>query len=101
MSYSDILLTIIIYYTNVSICGIIMHEKECWTTLGRKKVYLVDDHNQIIREIRDLGPLSELEMKWVRSNCGMPYKEWLKTLEEEEEEGEGEDGQLPDSVKAE
>jgi hypothetical protein len=64
-----------------------MPEKECWTTYGRKKVFLVDDDNNIIKELDDLGPLSELEMKWVKSNCGMPYKEWLKTLEEEEEEG--------------
>ena len=97
MSHFDIFLIIIIYYTNMYIFGNIMSEKECWTTLGRKKVYLVDDNNQIIKEIRDLGPLSELEMKWVRSNCEMPYKDWLKTLEEEE----GEEQQISESVKAE
>ncbi len=51
---------------------------------GRKKLFLVDDNNEIIREVRDLGPLSELEMKWVKSNCGRPYKEWLKTRDKEE-----------------
>lgn len=61
-------------------------EKECWTIYGRKKIFLVDDNNQIIKELQDLGPLSDLEMKWVKSNCGMPYKEWLKTLDKEEED---------------
>ena len=46
----------------------------------------VDDENNIIKELQDLGPLSELEMEWVKSNCGMPYKEWLKNREEEAEE---------------
>ncbi|UCG69753.1 MAG: hypothetical protein JSV09_01650 [Thermoplasmata archaeon] len=63
-----------------------MPEKVCWTLAGRKKVYLVDDDNNIIKELRDLGPLSEMEYKWVKSNCGMPYKEWLKTQEEEKED---------------
>lgn len=61
-----------------------MPEKVCWTLAGRKKVFLVDDENNIIEELQDLGPLSELEMEWVKSNCGMPYKEWLKSREEEE-----------------
>ncbi len=72
---------------------IYMPEKECWTTHGRKKVFLVDDDNNIVKELEDLGPLSELEMKLVKSNCGIPDKEWLKTMEAEEEtakEGEGE-----------
>ncbi len=55
---------------------------------GRKKLFLVDDNNEIIKEVRVLGPLSELEMKWVKSNCGRPYKEWLKTSEEEGEREE-------------
>lgn len=54
----------------------------------------MDDENNIIKELRDLGPLSEIEMKWVKSNSGMPYKEWLKIQEEKEgedvEEGEAE-----------
>jgi hypothetical protein len=25
-------------------------------------------------------------MKWVKSNCGMPFKEWLATRKDEEEE---------------
>lgn len=62
-----------------------MPEKVCWTLSGRKKVYLVDDNNNIIKELSDLGPLSELEMKWVKSNSGMPYKEWLKTQTEKED----------------
>ena len=97
MLYFDIFLKIIIYYTNMLVFGNIMSEKECWTPLGRKKVYLVDDSNQIIKEIRDLGPLSELEMKWVRSHSGMPYKDWLKTLEEDD----GEELKISESVKAE
>ena len=67
-----------------------MREKICWTLSGRKKVYLVDDENKVIKELRDLGPLSESEMKWVKSNSGMPYKEWLKIQEEEEESGQEE-----------
>jgi hypothetical protein len=66
--------------------GNIMREMICWTLAGRKKLFLVDENNNIIKELRDLGPLSELEMKWVRSNSGMPYKEWLKTLDKEEGE---------------
>lgn len=62
-----------------------MPEKVCWTLSGRKKVYLVDDNNNIIKELSDLGPLSELEMKWVKSNSGIPYKEWLKTQTEKED----------------
>jgi hypothetical protein len=71
-----------------------MKEKECWTISGRKKIFLVDDKNMVIKELRDLGPLSEMEMKWVKSNCGMPYKQWLETQKEEgdsvteEEKGE-------------
>jgi hypothetical protein len=61
-----------------------MKEKECWTLGGRKKIFLVDDENNVIKEIKDLGPLSELEMKWVKSSCGMPYEKWLETLDEEE-----------------
>lgn len=63
-----------------------MREMICWTLAGRKKVFLVDENNNIIKELQDLGPLSELEMKWVKSNSGMPYKEWLKTQEEGEDE---------------
>jgi hypothetical protein len=63
-----------------------MQEKEVWTVLGRKKILLVDDNNQLVKEVKDLGPLSELEMKYVNSNCGMPYEDWLETIKEEEEE---------------
>ena len=63
-----------------------MPEKVCWTLAGRKKVFLVDDDNHIVKELRDLGPLSEMEMKWVKSNSGVPYKEWLKIQEKEEGE---------------
>ncbi len=77
-------------------------EKECWTIHGRKKIFLVDDDNQIIEELKDLGPLSELEMKWVKSNCGMPYKEWLKTLEEKEKiPSEEEEASPSDEIKEE
>jgi hypothetical protein len=62
-----------------------MKEKECWTISGRKKVFLVDDKNMVVKELRDLGPLSEMEMKWVKSNCGMPYKEWLESQKGNEE----------------
>ncbi len=64
-----------------------MPEKEVWTTDGRKKTFLVDDENMIINELRDLGPLSELEFQWVKSNPTKPYSEWLKELEEEGTEG--------------
>lgn len=63
-----------------------MKEKECWTLEGRKKVYLVDEENNIVKEIKDLGPLSEIEMKWVKANSGMPFEEWLKIQNDEEEE---------------
>lgn len=63
-----------------------MKEKECWTLAGRKKVYLVDEENNILKEIKDLGPLSEIEMKCVKSNSGTPFEQWLKMQKEEEEE---------------
>jgi hypothetical protein len=63
-----------------------MKEKECWTLGGRKKVFLVDDENNIVKELKDLGPLSEIELKWVKSNSGMPYEEWLKKQNKEVEE---------------
>ena len=69
-----------------------MPEKECWTKHGRKKIYLVDGDNNIIKEIDDLGPLSEMEMKWVKSGCGVPFKEWLESQEAEDGEEEGEKG---------
>ena len=59
-----------------------MHEKEVWTLLGRKKIFLVDDNNCIIKEIKDIGPLSEQEMKWVKANSGLAYQEWLEKQEE-------------------
>lgn len=62
-----------------------MKEKECWTLAGRKKVYLVDEENNIVKEIKDLGPLSEIELKWVRANSGIPFEEWIKTQDVEEE----------------
>lgn len=64
-----------------------MKEKECWTISGRKKIFLVDDKNMVVKELRDLGPLSEMEMKWVKSNCGLPYKEWLESQKEDEGSG--------------
>lgn len=64
-------------------------EKEVWTVLGRKKILLVDEQNQLVREIADLGPLSEIEIKYVNSNCGMPFEDWLETIKDEEEEEEG------------
>lgn len=72
-----------------------MREKEVWTVLGRKKIFLVDDENQVVKEVKDLGPLSELEKKYVNSNCGMSYDDWLETLKNEEEEDVGE-GAHPD-----
>jgi hypothetical protein len=65
-----------------------MHEKVCWTMSGRKKVFLVDENNKVIKELRDLGPLSKIEMRWVKSNSGMPYAEWLKTQDQDEEAAE-------------
>jgi hypothetical protein len=68
-----------------------MKEKECWTLGGRKKIFLVDDENNVVKEIRDLGPLSEIEMKWVKANSGMPFEQWLKLQEDEEEETSSEE----------
>jgi len=74
-------------------------EKEVWTVLGRKKILLVDEENQVVREIKDLGPLTEIEMKYVNSNCGMSFEDWLeKVSEEEEESGECDS---PENVQAE
>ena len=63
-----------------------MPEKEVWTLDGRKKIYLVDDQNHIIKELKDLGPLNYKEKKWLRLRPGVPYKEWLKSCEDEESE---------------
>jgi len=40
-----------------------MQQKEIWTLDGRKKIYLVDENNQIVKEIEDLGPLSKSELE--------------------------------------
>jgi hypothetical protein len=58
-----------------------MQEKEVWTLNGRKKVFLVDDCNHVIKELKDLGPLSETEKLWVILRPGIPYKEWLEEYE--------------------
>ena len=65
-----------------------MREKEVWTVYGRKKIFLVDEFNMVQKEVKDLGPLSEIEMKWVRSGSELPFKEWLETLDDEEKEGD-------------
>ena len=53
---------------------------------GRKKIFMVDDSNHIIKEIDDLGPLDETEKLWVMLQPGKPYKEWLKDYEKEQKE---------------
>lgn len=58
-----------------------MPEKVCWTLHGRKVLFEVDEDNKVVREISDLGPLSEIEMKWVKANSGITYNEWLKKWE--------------------
>jgi hypothetical protein len=63
-----------------------MKEKEVWTLDGRKKIFLVDDRNRVIKEIDDLGPLSETEKLWVLLRPGIPYKEWLEEYEAEQAE---------------
>lgn len=63
-----------------------MKEKEVWTLDGRKKIFLVDDDNHVIKEIDDLGPLSETEKLWVMLQPGIPFKEWLKDYEKEQKE---------------
>ena len=63
-----------------------MKEKEVWTLDGRKKIFLVDDYNHVIKEIKDLGPLNKTEMLWVMRRPTIPYKEWLKEYEKEQEE---------------
>ena len=60
-----------------------MKEKEVWTLDGRKKIYLVNERNQIIREIDDLGPLTETEYLWVKLRPGKPYLDWLLEYENE------------------
>ena len=55
-----------------------MKEKEVWTLDGRKKVYLVNECNQVIKEVKDLGPLNETEKLWVKLQPGVPYKDWYK-----------------------
>ena len=64
-----------------------MKEKEVWTLDGRKKIFLVNEYNQIIREIKDLGPLNDTEALWVKLRPGIPYKEWLQELEKEKKAG--------------
>jgi hypothetical protein len=61
-----------------------MKKKEVWTLDGRKKIYCVNDSNQIISEEEDLGPLSETEFLWVRLQPGIPYKEWFKEYKKNE-----------------
>jgi hypothetical protein len=63
-----------------------LKEKEVWTLDGRKKIFLVDDDNHVIKEIDDLGPLSETEKLWVMLQPGIPFKEWLKDYEKEQKE---------------
>ena len=60
-----------------------MKEKQVWTLDGRKKIFLVDDCNHVIKEIKDLGPLSKIEMLWVMKRPNLPYKEWLIEYEKE------------------
>ncbi len=62
-----------------------MKEKEVWTLDGRKKLFLVDDNNHVIKELKDLGSLSKTEMLWVAKRPGLPYKEWLKGYKKTEE----------------
>ena len=61
-----------------------MVEKEVWTLDGRKKIFKVNENNQVIKELKDLGPLSETEFLWVRLRPGIPYKEWLKEYQQEQ-----------------
>ena len=62
-----------------------MKEKEVWTLDGRKKIFIVNDSNQVIKEVNDLGPLSETEYLWVKLRPGKPYKDWLKEYEKEKD----------------
>jgi hypothetical protein len=78
----------LLYVTILIIIEMETREKEVWTVLGRKKILLVDEDNQVVKEIKDLGPLSEIEMKYVNSNCGMPFDDWLETLKDEDEEND-------------
>ncbi len=63
-----------------------MKEKEVWTLDGRKKILLVNECNQVIKEIEDLGPLSKTELLWLMQRPGIPYKDWLKEYEKAEKE---------------
>ena len=55
-----------------------MKEKEIWTIDGRKKILLVDENNQIVKEIKDIGPLNKNEKLWITTRPDITYKEWLK-----------------------
>jgi len=66
-----------------------LKEKVCFTMDGRKKRLLVDDDNHLVEVLEDLGPLNEMEKTWVRSGCELPYKEWLDSLKDEDETGNG------------
>ena len=58
--------------------------KEVWTLDGRKKILMVNERNQVLYEVSDLGPLSETEALWVRLRPGIPYKDWIKNYEKEQ-----------------
>ena len=55
-----------------------MQQKEIWTLDGRKKIYLVDDNNQIVKEIEDLGPLSKSELESLALKLKESYKKWME-----------------------
>ena len=61
-----------------------MPEKEVWTFEGRKKIFLVDERNRVVKEIKDLGPLNKKEKQWIIEQPGVPYADWLKDVEKEE-----------------
>ena len=63
-----------------------MKEKEVWTLDGRKKIFLVDDNNHVIKEVKDLGPLNKTEMLWVMKRPSKPYNEWLEDCKKEQKE---------------
>jgi len=55
-----------------------MQQKEIWTLDGRKKIYLVDENNQIVKEIEDLGPLSKSELESLAMKLKESYKKWME-----------------------
>jgi hypothetical protein len=65
-----------------------MKKKEIWTFDGRKKIFLVDDNNQVVEELEDLGPLSPNEKRELALKLNKIYEKALSELETDQEQPE-------------